>query len=43
MKIAPVLIILQEAYGMNKHMQNVAERFAKEGYLPLKDLTFAPI
>lgn len=30
---APCLIVLQEAFGLNTHMRNVAERFAREGYL----------
>ena len=27
------LIVFQEAFGVNAHIRNVADRFAKEGYL----------
>ncbi|HEY3697789.1 MAG TPA: dienelactone hydrolase family protein [Spongiibacteraceae bacterium] len=30
---APCLIVLQEAFGLNGHIRNAAERFAREGYL----------
>lgn len=29
----PVVIVLQEAFGVNHHIQSVCQRFAKEGYL----------
>jgi carboxymethylenebutenolidase len=29
------LIVLQEAFGVNPHIRDVAERFAREGYLAL--------
>jgi carboxymethylenebutenolidase len=28
----PAIILFQEAYGVNQHIRNVAERFCKEGY-----------
>jgi carboxymethylenebutenolidase len=28
----PAIIVLQEAFGVNQHIRNVAERFCKEGY-----------
>ncbi|SDS27196.1 carboxymethylenebutenolidase [Mucilaginibacter mallensis] len=28
----PAIILLQEAFGVNHHMRNVADRFAKDGY-----------
>jgi len=28
----PAIIVLQEAFGVNHHIRNVAERFCKEGY-----------
>jgi carboxymethylenebutenolidase len=31
-KIVPALIILQEAFGVNGHIQEVTKRFAREGY-----------
>jgi carboxymethylenebutenolidase len=30
--VTPAIIVLQEAYGVNGHMRNVADRFAAEGY-----------
>ncbi|QJD98284.1 dienelactone hydrolase family protein [Mucilaginibacter robiniae] len=29
----PAIIVLQEAFGVNHHIRNVADRFAREGYL----------
>lgn len=29
----PALIVLQEAYGVNSHIRDVAQRFAREGYV----------
>ncbi len=31
----PGLIVFQEAYGVNSHIRNVTERFAKEGYVAI--------
>jgi carboxymethylenebutenolidase len=31
----PGLIMLQEAFGVNRHIRNVADRFAQEGYLAI--------
>src|SRR6476619_2869075 len=31
----PVLIVLQEAFGVNHHIKDVCQRFAKEGYFVL--------
>lgn len=30
---APAIILLQEAFGVNHHIRNVAERFAEDGYV----------
>jgi len=32
---SPGVIVLQEAFGVNSHIRNVAERFAKEGYVAI--------
>ena len=32
---APGLIVLQEAFGVNGHIRNVADRFAEQGYLTI--------
>jgi carboxymethylenebutenolidase len=29
----PAIILIQEAFGVNHHIRNVADRFAKEGYM----------
>lgn len=29
----PAIIVLQEAFGVNQHIRNVTDRFAREGYL----------
>lgn len=31
--IFPALLVLQEAFGVNQHIRNVADRFAKEGFV----------
>lgn len=31
----PAIIVLQEAFGVNHHIRNIAERFAQEGYLTI--------
>jgi carboxymethylenebutenolidase len=31
----PGLIVLQEAYGVNRHIRNIADRFAQQGYLAM--------
>jgi carboxymethylenebutenolidase len=31
----PGIIVLQEAFGVNSHIRNVAERFAREGYVAI--------
>src|SRR4051812_34712513 len=31
----PAIIVLQEAFGVNSHIRNVANRFAAEGYLAI--------
>jgi carboxymethylenebutenolidase len=31
----PAIIVLQEAFGVNHHIRDVAERFAKEGYVAI--------
>ncbi|MDR3608797.1 MAG: dienelactone hydrolase family protein [Oligoflexia bacterium] len=34
-KAAPGIIVLQEAFGVNSHIKDVTERFAREGYLAI--------
>lgn len=31
----PAIIVLQEAFGVNHHIRNVADRFAREGYVAI--------
>src|SRR5579863_135901 len=31
----PAVIVLQEAFGVNSHIRNVADRVAKEGYVAI--------
>jgi carboxymethylenebutenolidase len=31
----PAIIVLQEAFGVNHHIRNIAERFAQEGYVTI--------
>src|ERR1700710_285843 len=31
----PAIIVLQEAFGVNNHIRNVADRFAAEGYIAI--------
>lgn len=37
------LVVLQEIFGVNSHIRDVAERFAKEGYLVVAPSTFARV
>ena len=32
---APAVIVIQEWWGLNEHIKNVAERYAREGYVAL--------
>jgi carboxymethylenebutenolidase len=32
---APAILVLQEAFGVNQHIRNVADRFAREGYVAI--------
>jgi len=32
---SPVIIVLQEAFGVNHHIRNIADRFAKEGFVAI--------
>src|SRR5665213_2515794 len=32
---APSLLVFQEAFGVNAHIRDVAERFAKQGYVAI--------
>jgi len=32
-EIRPVIMLLQEAFGINEHIQDVCERFARQGYI----------
>jgi len=36
----PGIIVLQEAYGVNNHIKNVTDRFAKEGYIAMSPELF---
>src|SRR5471030_493911 len=36
----PAIIVLQEAFGVNHHMRNVTDRFAKEGYVAVSPELF---
>ena len=34
-KEIPAILVFQEAFGVNSHIQNVCKRFADEGYLAI--------
>lgn len=36
----PGIIVLQEAYGVNNHIKNITDRFAKEGYIAISPELF---
>ena len=36
----PALLVLQEAFGVDKHIKDVAERFAREGFLAISPELF---
>jgi carboxymethylenebutenolidase len=37
---APVIFVLQEAFGVNAHMRDVTERFAREGFIAISPELF---
>jgi carboxymethylenebutenolidase len=37
---APAIIVLQEAYGVNRHIRQVIDRFAKEGFIAISPELF---
>ncbi|HZA24834.1 MAG TPA: dienelactone hydrolase family protein, partial [Dehalococcoidia bacterium] len=34
------IIVIQEAFGVNQHIQNVCDRFAREGYVAIAPALF---
>jgi carboxymethylenebutenolidase len=37
---APGIVVLQEIFGVNSHIRDVTERFAKEGYVAIAPALF---